>query len=75
MVHDLRDALRMLRHDPRFALVAIVSLALGIGANTAIFSMADLLLFPRLGVPNPSGVIAVQSEFRRTNSKPAEIER
>lgn len=64
MLHDLRYALRMLRHNPGFALVAIVSLALGIGANAAIFSLADYLLLPRLGVPNPSGVMVVQSEFR-----------
>ena len=64
MLHDLRYALRMLGRNPGFALVAIVSMALGIGANTSIFTMADYLLLPRLAVPNPSGIVVVQSQFR-----------
>ena len=64
MMHDLRYALRMLRRNPEFALVAVVSLALGIGANTAIFSLADYILLPRLAVPNPSAIMVVQSQFR-----------
>ena len=64
MMHDLRYALRMLQRNPGFALVAIVSLALGIGANTAIFSLADYVLLPRLAVPNPSGIMVVMSQFR-----------
>ena len=64
MMHDLRYALRMLGRNPGFALVAIVSLALGIGANTAIFSLADFILIPRLSVPNPSGIMVVMSQFR-----------
>ena len=64
MLRDLRYALRTLRHNPWFALVAIVSLALGIGANAAIFSLADYVLLPRLAVPNPSGIMVVQSQFR-----------
>ncbi len=64
MLHDLRFALRPLGRNPGFALVAIVSMALGIGANTSIFTMADYLLFPRLSVPNPSAIIMVQSQFR-----------
>jgi predicted permease len=64
MMHDLRYALRMLRHNPGFALVAIISMALGIGANTAIFSLADYVLLPRLAVTDPSAIMVVQSQFR-----------
>jgi predicted permease len=64
MLQDLRYALRTLRHNPGFALVAIISLALGIGANTAVFSLANFLLLRPLPVPNPSGIVMVQSQFR-----------
>jgi macrolide transport system ATP-binding/permease protein len=64
MIHDLRYALRMLQRNPGFALVAIVSLALGIGANTAIFSLADFLLVRPLAVPNHSAIMVAQSQFR-----------
>jgi len=64
MLQDLRYGLRTLRHNPGFALVVIISLALGIGANTAMFSLADFLLLRPLPVPNPSGIVVVQSQFR-----------
>ena len=50
---DMAYALRMLRKSPGFAAVAIGSLALGIGANTAIFSIAKSALLDRLDVPHP----------------------
>lgn len=64
MINDLRYALRTLRQNPGFALVAIVSLALGIGANTAIFSFADALLLRPLPVPQPSRVVSLVSQLR-----------
>jgi len=50
---DLRHAQRMLRKSPGFTVVAVSSLALAIGANTAIFSSAKQVLFDRLRVPHP----------------------
>ncbi|MGA3072838.1 MAG: ABC transporter permease [Bryobacteraceae bacterium] len=64
MLHDLRYALRTLRKSPGFALVAIISLALGIGANSAMFSLADAILLRPLPVPHASELIVVQSQLR-----------
>ena len=53
---DLRFALRGLRRSPGFALVAILSLGIGIGINTAIFGVIDPLLIRKLPVPDPDGL-------------------
>ena len=50
---DLRYGLQTLRRNPGFAAVAVLSLAMGIGANTAIFSLMDAALFKMLPVKNP----------------------
>lgn len=59
MFRSLRFALRMLWKTPGFALVSICSLAIGIGATSAMFSFADALLLRPLPVREPSGVLAV----------------
>ena len=64
MLNDLRFALRTLRHNSGFALVSIVSLALGIGANAAIFSFGDFLLLRPLSVPHASEVAVLQAQLR-----------
>jgi predicted permease len=51
---DLRYALRQLKRNPSFAAVAVLSLALGIGANTAIFGLMDAVLFRTVPVANPA---------------------
>jgi len=61
MLNDLRYAIRTLRQSPGFALTAIASIGLGIGANSAIFSLADGLLLRPLPVPNPSRVVTLRS--------------
>jgi putative ABC transport system permease protein len=52
LVSDLRDAVRSIRRAPAFATIVILTLALGIGANTAIFSVVDALLFKSLPYPD-----------------------
>jgi macrolide transport system ATP-binding/permease protein len=58
---DLRHGLRMLAKNPGFTAVAVISLAIGIGANSAIFSLADALLLRPLPVLRPSEVVTVGS--------------
>lgn len=57
---DVRLAWRMLRQDPRFAAVAILSLALGIGANTAIFGLIDAVMLRVLPVHQPEQLAFVE---------------
>ncbi len=61
MLNDLGYAVRTLRQNPGFALTAIVSIALGVGATTAVFSLGDGLVLRPLPVPRPSQVVKLSS--------------
>ena len=59
IIDDMRYAVRMLRHSPAFALVAILSLALGIGANTAIFTLVNAVMLRSLPVAHPEELVQI----------------
>src|SRR6516164_10013287 len=63
MITDLRFAWRALAKNRAFALTAVTTLALGIGANTAIFSVINQVLLTPAGVANPDRVVAVRARY------------
>ena len=61
LARDVLYALRMFRREPGFVAAAVLSLALGIGANTAMFTTVERLMFRPLPVRDPSALVVVQS--------------
>jgi putative ABC transport system permease protein len=73
MLEDLRFALRQLHRSPGFAAAVVITLALAIGVNTAVFSLLDGFLLRRLPYPQPDRVAALVTH-REAKNNPAEFE-
>ncbi|HYJ94880.1 MAG TPA: ABC transporter permease, partial [Vicinamibacterales bacterium] len=67
IVQDLRHGARMLVKNPGFTLIAIASIAIGVGANAAMFSLADGLVLRPLPVPRADQVVSVSATAPRAN--------
>ena len=64
LIRDVRYAFRMLRKTPGFTAIALITLAVGIGVNTAIFTVVNALLIKPLPFPDPARLVTIQNTIR-----------
>src|SRR5215468_1574819 len=62
-LHELRYAMRQLVKSPGFAVVSVLTLALGIGANIAVFSVTNAILLNPSGIPHASNLVALRARY------------
>ncbi len=70
-MNDLRHALRVLRKNPAFTAIAVITLALGIGVNTALFSVVHAVLLRSIPYPDPERLVLLQETIGK--DKPASV--
>jgi predicted permease len=73
LLQDLKYGIRMLAKSPAFTAIAVLTLALGIGANTAIFSVVNGLLLHPTGIDHPERIVAVRVRYEKLDLNSIEI--